>query len=185
MRGRGSRTSDDDSVESTRSAASPAVSAWRSTSLTATNVTVAASTYSRIAERPCAGRKQWPAPSHTLLPMGEEAPGGAGGVREDSVRLASVESLDSESEAGSARPFPWRGCLLAYSIIVCNAIALSAPVTFLPSMVEKRFHVAKDVEGNAVGLLVGAFSLAQFVSSFFVGARSSPRARHHLRPHIG
>lgn len=113
---------------------------------------------------------------------------GKSGVRPGNAGAVPVPSSDTGQERqedgkGEHDAFPWRACVYVYTIIVCNAVALSAPVSFLPAMVERRFHVDKDVEGDAVGLLVGAFSLAQFASSFFVGA--SPALPRGPGRHVG
>lgn len=69
---------------------------------------------------------------------------------------------------------------MLYSVIVCNAIALSAPTAFLPEMVERRLGYTSDEAAAVVGILSGAFSFAQFCSSFIMGFVSDRVGRKPL-----
>jgi hypothetical protein len=59
-------------------------------------------------------------------------------------------------------------------VVLCDAIALTAPAPYLPLMCKDRFELPDAEVGLAVGALAGTFSLANSASSFYIGSNVRP-----------
>ncbi|ELR23205.1 transporter, major facilitator subfamily protein [Acanthamoeba castellanii str. Neff] len=64
---------------------------------------------------------------------------------------------------------PWKILVIVYGVLVGDAIASTVITPFVPDMCRTRFGIAEEQVGMASGALIGAYSLASFASSFYLG----------------
>ena len=96
----------------------------------------------------------------------DRARGGAGG--EHQPRKGAAGDPDDTA----AVELPWFHLVLVMLAVASDAFALMGPLPFLPQMCEKQLGVSPADVGYTVGLLTGAYSIANFATSWLIGHMS-------------
>eukprot|EP00741_Cyanophora_paradoxa_P007476 tig00001130_g7231.t1 len=99
---------------------------------------------------------------------------------EDADDVAPRAIPPAKASDADARPIPWRRVVLAYTIVGLDALGLMFVTPFLPSLAREAFQFSEASVGTAVGLMQGAFNLANFSSSFYLGHLSDLHGRRPL-----
>mmetsp|Transcript_28182 Transcript_28182/g.39788 ORF Transcript_28182/g.39788 Transcript_28182/m.39788 type:complete len:506 (+) Transcript_28182:310-1827(+) len=76
--------------------------------------------------------------------------------------------------------FPWRVLISVYLTTASDAMILTIVTPFSPQMCRDVFKIREENIGAAAGLISGSYSLATFISSFFLGHLSDLFGRKNL-----
>eukprot|EP00960_Hanusia_phi_P050424 760226-Hanusia_phi.AAC.5 len=84
---------------------------------------------------------------------------------------ANSDSKKVEEEEANYENFqiPWFKVSCIFLAVASDAVALIGPVPFLPALCQDRFELSEAEVGIVVGVLTGAYSLANFATSMFLG----------------
>jgi MFS family permease len=79
--------------------------------------------------------------------------------------------------ASDKRPLPWLHLVIVMLSVASDAFALMGPLPFLPQLCVAQYGLAEADVGYYVGLFTGAYSLANFCTSWMIGHLSDEYGR--------
>ena len=82
--------------------------------------------------------------------------------------------------ASDTRPLPWLHLVIVMLSVASDAFALMGPLPFLPKLCVAQYGLAEADVGYYVGLFTGAYSLANFCTSWMIGHLSDEYGRKGL-----
>jgi hypothetical protein len=102
---------------------------------------------------------------------GQAGEGGAAG------KDVSLDVSEQPAKSSGAN-LPWGYLVLVMLAVASDAFALMGPMPFLPQMCERQFGVPAADVGYFVGLFTGAYSIANFCTSWLIGHLSDLYGRN-------